>query len=216
MNAASGIYRITNTVNGKVYIGSSKDMAARCRNHRWALNAGTHGNSHLQAAWNKYGPESFEFGVFLECSDESLLSEEQGAISTCRSFDRNAGYNMKTAVRVEMREETKKKIGDIQRGKSKPPFSDEHCRNISKAARARSLSTFLRGIEHPRHGVKITEDQRKKLSIAHEGIWSRAKHPMLGKHQSADTKRKMSEAKKGKPWTEARRTAQIKRKEVLV
>jgi len=110
MNAASGIYRITNTVNGKVYIGSSKDMAARCRNHRWALNAGTHGNSHLQAAWNKYGPESFEFGVFLECSDESLLSEEQGAISTCRSFDRNAGYNMKTAVRVEMREETKRRL----------------------------------------------------------------------------------------------------------
>lgn len=78
IRARPGIYKITCTANGRVYIGSSVDVYARCRNHRWALGANCHCNSHLQNAWNKYGEDAFVFAAveYVEFSDD-LLAREQ-------------------------------------------------------------------------------------------------------------------------------------------
>lgn len=47
-----GIYRITNSASGKVYIGSSAHMPRRLYIHRRMLGLGRHDNIHLQRAWN--------------------------------------------------------------------------------------------------------------------------------------------------------------------
>ena len=58
------------------------------------------------------------------------------------------------------------------------------------------------------HGYNLTkggdggvccEESRKKMSESHKRLLSREKHPMLGKHHSEESKKKMSNAKKGKP-----------------
>lgn len=56
-----GIYKITNLVNNKVYIGSSKNIDRRIIQHRQKLNKNKHYNSYLQRAWNKYGEDNFKF-----------------------------------------------------------------------------------------------------------------------------------------------------------
>ena len=56
---------------------------------------------------------------------------------------------------------------------------------------------FLTKAEHTRihsKGRTFSEDTRKKLSEAKKG----ENHPLYGKHHSDDTRKKMSEAKKGK------------------
>ena len=58
-----GIYKITNVVNGKVYIGSSKDIEFRFNRHKSNLKRNKHHNNHLQNSWNKYGEDSFVFEV---------------------------------------------------------------------------------------------------------------------------------------------------------
>ena len=60
----SGIYKITNKVNGKFYIGSSVDLKDRWRRHRSHLKNGSHVNTHLQRSYNKYGKEAFIFETF--------------------------------------------------------------------------------------------------------------------------------------------------------
>ena len=55
------IYKITNLVNGKFYIGSAVNLRLRMNGHRTRLNVGTHKNRHLQAAWKLYGRDSFKF-----------------------------------------------------------------------------------------------------------------------------------------------------------
>lgn len=55
----SGIYRISNTINGKYYIGSTKDFNVRFKTHLTNLKLGKHVNKHLQASYNKYGKEAF-------------------------------------------------------------------------------------------------------------------------------------------------------------
>ena len=57
----SGIYIITNIVNGKSYIGSSLDYLQRIRQHKYSLRKGTHYNNHLQSSFNKHAEKNFTF-----------------------------------------------------------------------------------------------------------------------------------------------------------
>lgn len=58
------IYRILCLVSGRVYIGQTmSNPARRWSEHKCALRHGRHSNPHLQAAWNKYGEQAFDFSV---------------------------------------------------------------------------------------------------------------------------------------------------------
>ena len=58
-----GVYRITNKINNKVYIGESLNIERRWEEHKKELNNKTHKNYKLQKDYNKYGHEAFEFEV---------------------------------------------------------------------------------------------------------------------------------------------------------
>lgn len=73
----SGIYCITNTINNKKYIGSSKDIGYRFKHHLYRLNNNRHTNYHLQNAVNKYGISNFNFSVLEQCPKENLIEKEQ-------------------------------------------------------------------------------------------------------------------------------------------
>lgn len=89
-----GVYQIKCIINGKIYIGSGVDIYDRCEQHRRSLRRGDHVNAHLQAAWNKYGGENFEFTV-LELTERSdLLRAEQDWIDQTQSFKREIGFNI--------------------------------------------------------------------------------------------------------------------------
>lgn len=88
-----GVYRITNTVNGKIYVGSSKDIYNRWEEHRYALNHNNHGNIHLQRAWNKYGQNNFKFDIIETCDPLVQFEREQFYLNTLNPFDDN-GYNI--------------------------------------------------------------------------------------------------------------------------
>ena len=55
------IYRITNKVTGQHYIGQTVDINRRKRTHFNSLKRQDHDNPKLQASWNKYGEDNFEF-----------------------------------------------------------------------------------------------------------------------------------------------------------
>lgn len=90
----SGIYQIKNSVNGKVYVGSAIDIYARWKKHRTELRTGKHHCSKLMRAWQKYGEQSFEFGVLELVPPErsALLGREQYWIDVTGAFG-VAGYN---------------------------------------------------------------------------------------------------------------------------
>lgn len=55
------IYRIYNKITEQSYVGQTIDINRRRRKHFNTLANNTHDNPKLQASWNKYGPEAFEF-----------------------------------------------------------------------------------------------------------------------------------------------------------
>lgn len=65
----SGVYKITNTKNSKIYVGSSVNVYNRMHTHFTKLKKGVHANKHLQAAYNKYGRQVFSFEILEYCNN---------------------------------------------------------------------------------------------------------------------------------------------------
>lgn len=99
-NKICGVYKITNIANGKIYIGSSKDIKDRWYQHTSKLNSKNHGNIHLQNAWNKYGGEKFKFEIIEECAPEFQFEREQFYLNTLSPFD-TKGYNIVRQISKE-------------------------------------------------------------------------------------------------------------------
>ena len=70
-----GIYKITNQINGKFYIGQAEDIYYRLRTHFWAQ--GDHHNSAIDAAIHKYGLNNFTLDILEECPKELLNEREK-------------------------------------------------------------------------------------------------------------------------------------------
>jgi group I intron endonuclease len=85
----SGIYKITNTINGKVYIGQSIHLKNRMSAHR-SINSES--NVGLKRAYKKYGIENFTFEIIKETYD--LDYWEKFYIYWYRSTNPKYGYNI--------------------------------------------------------------------------------------------------------------------------
>ena len=86
---------ITNIANGKIYIGSSKSILQRWRNHIRELEADSHKNMFLQEDWNKFGKHAFVFEILEECNEEERYAVEQKHLDNFFPFYRSGtGYNI--------------------------------------------------------------------------------------------------------------------------
>jgi group I intron endonuclease len=71
------IYEIRNIINGKRYIGCSKDVTVRFTKHKSRLKNNKHMNSYLQNAYNKYGKSNFEYNILFKLNSESDMYKKE-------------------------------------------------------------------------------------------------------------------------------------------
>lgn len=91
-----GIYYILNTQSKRVYVGSSKQIEKRLKQHKKDLELNRHCNVQLTRAWAKYNENDFIFGILEEMSSKStrkqLLENEQKYLNV-----NDGGYNIAPA-----------------------------------------------------------------------------------------------------------------------
>lgn len=61
-----GVFQIKNTINGKIFIGSSLDLTAIWNRQKTQLKFGSHPNKPLQMDWNAFGEENFSYEILAE------------------------------------------------------------------------------------------------------------------------------------------------------
>lgn len=84
MKKISGVYKITNTVTGDFYIGSSKDIKRRWSSHKWPSIWKKNPNSLMYLDFQKYGLNKFDFQILAEVESEQLKETEQKFIETLK------------------------------------------------------------------------------------------------------------------------------------
>ena len=84
-----GIYKITNKINGKIYIGQSKNIFKRWSEHRYEAK---NNDKPLYKAFRKYGIENFTFEIIEICNIEQLNEREIFWTKFYNSY--NNGYNL--------------------------------------------------------------------------------------------------------------------------
>lgn len=78
----AGVYEIKNIVNGKVFIGSTRNMKT-LNGRKFELEAGSSTNKELQKEWNEFGREAFQFTPV-----EYLKKPETGFFDEKRSLQK--------------------------------------------------------------------------------------------------------------------------------
>lgn len=157
MDRQSGIYKIQSKIHPeRIYIGSSVNIKKRIWDHKTNLNALCHKNPKLQCHYNKYGLSDLEFSILVECNKEDLIKQEQFFINNHNPWFNVAKIAGNTLGRT-CSEETKKKIGDANRGKKRTSEAIERMRESN-------LRTDRKGVNNPMYGKHHREEAKKIIS----------------------------------------------------
>lgn len=210
---SSGIYRIINLCDGKIYVGSAKDIEGRWRAHKSHLRRGMHNNLHLQKSWDKYGESSFKFEILeLVPEEQFLIDRECFYVNLYESLDSTKGYNFLTPDRAagtfHHLERTKQQISSALKGKPKI-MTPEHLESITTSnKKLRSGKTYeeIFGKEKA-EGLKLKARERGRAGAEERSqkLLGKTYDDLYGAEKALEIKKKMSTSQTGKPQSDAKR-----------
>lgn len=189
----SCIYKIKNIENSKIYIGSTKDFKKRKSIHLRRLKLNKHHNIHLQRSYNK-NPNKFIFEIIERCSINELFIKEQEWIDRL-----NPEYNIGAVGGGDNYTNHPKKDIFYKRlckqlrecNKPKPKFKE-------KNPNWRGGTTFF---NCPKCGkeTRIGSKNIERKTCIDCRDKNGENNPFFGKSHSKETKKILSEKRKGIP-----------------
>ena len=153
------IYKATNTVNGKVYIGQTtrKKWEKRWKEHIKEAKDKSYSSTHLQNSIRKYGEKAFSIKKIDTANNQNELDgKEKDWIKKYNSMNPKKGYNMRDGGEGgKLRPEVKEKIKKSMEEKWKNP---EHQRKVSNGV----SKAMKKKRKHPEHRENISKGMKKK------------------------------------------------------
>lgn len=187
-----GIYKITNNINGKVYIGQSKNIERRFSEHKNRCVKKSC-KTILYLAYDKYGFDNFSFEIIEECTIENLDTFEKYYIAKYKSNIKKYGYNLTSGglgYNGKFTVEHKLNMSQAKLGKNNPLYGKSPTKETLEK-RSESLKK-----------VKHTKEWHAKIGAKHKGkvlsdeTKEKIRQKLLGNKLSDETRAKMSEAQK--------------------
>ena len=166
MEKISAVYKITNTVTGDFYIGSSKNVKSRWREHKKPSTWKRLPNNQLYQDMQKYGLDKFDFQVIAEVEEGSLKEAEQQFIETLKPTYNNInakGLDVERRKKYckEYEKEYQKEYKKSDKGKesnkkARNKYNNQLCYYNGENLTLNALSSrfYKAGIEHPTQEAK--------------------------------------------------------------
>ena len=148
----SGVYKITNTVTGDFYIGSSKDVKKRWKQHKKSSVWKYYPNNPMYQDMKKYGVENFDFQILEEVEIDKLKESEQQLIEKMHPT-----YNSYNANGLDINRYKK------SHRKASNKYNNQLCCYNNEKMTLAALSTRFR-----RAGIKNPTIEAKKYLIKKE------------------------------------------------
>lgn len=204
LTAFGYIYKITNTINGKCYIGQTVDPRTRIKKYRTIKCTE---QPKIYRALKKYGSESFIFEIFDNASDADTLNFLEETYILCFDSIKN-GYNCKPGGgnRVKHTIETRRKM------------SLSHKKRGEIYGWRKLTEETKRKLSELKKGIPLSEETKQKMAISHmdlefhhtEESKQKISKARTGKHLSEETKRKLSISLTGRKYSIEERQAMSK------
>lgn len=188
IKATTGVYKICNLINGKMYIGSSKNLVNRATNHRKNLKDNKHSNKHLQSSYNKYGGENFIFEVIEYC--DNYVEREQYWMDLFDVNNPKKGYNKRLKAETNSGRRFK--------------LSDEHRKKISIRQLARR-DEIAKWASEFHKGKIVSKETKNRMSKAQKG---RVISEETKRKISKSTMKKVIDYTSGKIWENSKSCAE--------
>lgn len=172
----SGVYKIYNKLNGRIYIGSAKEFKSRYKGHIYSLRNNKHSNKFLQNDFNKCGEENFVFEVLEVVAGDKLIrtNREKELIAIYHDNCKNCYNQQKDPTSKERscfsktpESTAKKRSENAKKLWSNPKYKE----NISK-----KIKEFYSIEENKKERLHINilsrskPEYREKLSVSHKKL----------------------------------------------
>lgn len=168
------IYRATNSVNGKMYIGFDSNWPSRISDHKKDYNLSSKSTIIFYRAIKKYGWDNFKWDILYQSkdSDHTLNCMEEYFIkeyNTYVNLKNNNGYNMTLGGDGTLG----LKWSDDSKQKLKKPHSAERRRKNSEAQTGKKLSaSTIDKIKKANTGKsRSTEFKKNQSNLAKKNNW---------------------------------------------
>ena len=178
------VYRITNILNGKIYIGKTKQNPPV---RRWAEHTSDsrkeNPKMYIHRAMKKYGIENFLFEVIAQYkTHDDLCQGEVAIISQYNSNSREYGYNLTNGGEgPEWTDERKSQFSEKMKGEGNLFFGKKHTEETKQLLSEIRKEEYSNPENHPWYGRKHTEETKLKISESKIGVFVGDKNAFYGK-----------------------------------
>ena len=153
MQKICGIYKITNTITGDFYIGSSKNVKQRLAQHKCPSRWNDNPNNQMYLDMKKYGIDKFAFEIIAEVEVDSLKEKEQQFIETLKPIynsNRANGWDVERKKEYD-KEYQKSDKGKESHKKSQKQYDNQLCFYNGETLTLNALRKRFKshGIDHP-------------------------------------------------------------------
>ena len=158
-----GVYKITNTITGDFYIGSSKDVKQRWTSHKCKSTWNKCPSNPMYQDMQKYGVDKFAFEILAEVEEGSLKEMEQQFIEMLNPTYNNynaKGRDIERQKEYEKSDKVKKYHKEYQKSdkykKARNKYYSQLCyyNGETLTLRALSIRFWRQGIDHPTQEAK--------------------------------------------------------------
>lgn len=205
-----GVYKVTNKITGECYVGSSKNIEKRWKNHKSSCYHKKQPGSLLYKAMDQYGIANFQFDILEECSEDNLKQLEDKYIRELMpAYNKVRAYAPEWRTSEGYNERYNSDLSERERRKRNSNAWKARNREKARAAVRRWQENHPERVKELNERWKAEHQDKKE----YDAQW-RAEHPDYMKDYKKSEEYKAKNREASRRWRERKKAEMLLQKQI--